>query len=193
MSHSSRRRCDRCIHSVDAFGPSIKLNLEGSQRAGTGLGVCVTVLFVLTMVYYLAFRSLNFAQMPYSRMMAATRFDYFLPNNTDVQHYNPENETDIEQRLKHVGKKIEDFLFRNHTSNQTSPLKALSRFHVAFMMKNSNMDRFEYNEKGYGHWEVKQTVSVYNDTLKKNVLQERSIRSHLCSDSELGRLNSTMS
>lgn len=73
---------------------------------------------MLATVYYLAFRSVSFAQMPYSRMMSATRFDYFLPNNTDVQHHNPDdrNETDIEQRLRHVGKKIEDFLFQNRTS-----------------------------------------------------------------------------
>jgi len=54
--------------------------------------------------------------------------------------------------------------------NLTDPLQALSRFHIAFMMKNSNMDRLDYIEKGYGHWEVTQTISVYNDTAKQNVL-----------------------
>jgi len=103
MYRSRKRNCDGCINSADAFSHDIKLNLEGSQKAGTALGVGVTVLFLLAMVYYLAFKSLRFTQLPYNMMLPATRHDYFLPNNTEVQHHIQDNNTDIDLRLHQLG------------------------------------------------------------------------------------------
>jgi benzoyl-CoA reductase/2-hydroxyglutaryl-CoA dehydratase subunit BcrC/BadD/HgdB len=54
-------------------------------------------------------------------------------------------------------------------------LESLSNFHIAFMMHNPTMNRWDYSEQSYGSWQVTQTVSFFNETLGATVTQDRTI------------------
>ena len=154
----------------------------------TVYGSCVTLFFVLFLIYYIAFKTVLFTQAPYERLVTQTKPDFFLAatpaNNTDPAE-------PLKATLSSYSKVFTDYL--NGTSTQEQNLEVMRRFQVAFMMQNPFMDRWDYIEANYGKWQVTQVVQKTDQATKLPYLEEVLIPVHKCTDQERQTLLRTMS